>query len=70
MRPVAYIDLFCGMGGFSLGARNAGATCILAVDSWDEAVAVHRGNFPEDRIMRFDLGHDSQFAYFKHLVWV
>ena len=68
MRPVAYIDLFCGMGGFSLGARNAGATCILAVDSWDEAVAVHRGNFPEDRIMRFDLGHDSQFAYFKHLV--
>ncbi len=68
MRPVAYIDLFCGMGGFSLGARNAGATCILAVDSWDEAVAVHRENFPEDRIMRFDLGHDSQFAYFKHLV--
>jgi len=68
MKPVAYIDLFCGMGGFSLGARNAGATCILAVDSWDEAVAVHRENFPEDRIMRFDLGHDSQFAYFKHLV--
>ena len=46
MKPIAYLDLFCGMGGFSLGARDAGATCILAVDSWDEAVAVHRENFP------------------------
>lgn len=68
MRRVAYIDLFCGMGGFSLGANRAGATPILAVDAWDEAIDVHRANFPRDPIRRFNLGHDHQIAYFQDLV--
>ena len=34
MKPVAFIDLFCGMGGFTGGAINAGATCIVSVDYW------------------------------------
>ena len=39
MKPVAVIDLFCGMGGFSQGAIDGGATVIIAVDSWDAAIA-------------------------------
>ena len=67
MKPVAYIDLFCGMGGFSLGANRAGATSILAVDSWDEAIDVHRANFPRDPIRNFKLGMDHQISYFETL---
>ena len=67
MKPVAYIDLFCGMGGFSLGANRAGATSILAVDSWGEAIDVHRTNFPKDPIRNFKLGMDHQINYFETL---
>jgi len=28
------IDLFCGCGGFSEGARQAGAQVVLAIDAW------------------------------------
>ncbi len=67
MKPIAYLDLFCGMGGFSLGANRAGATSILAVDSWDEAIDVHRANFPKDPIRNFKLGMDHQIGYFETL---
>ena len=68
MKPVAYIDLFCGMGGFSLGANRAGATCLLAVDAWEEAIAVHNENFPFSPTTCMELGHDYQFTLFRGLV--
>ena len=68
MKPIAYMDLFCGMGGFSLGANRAGATCFLAVDVWEEAIAVHNENFPFSPTTCMELGHDSQFALFRGLV--
>ena len=68
MKPIAYMDLFCGMGGFSLGANRAGATCFLAVDAWEEAIAVHNENFPFSPSTCMELGHDSQFALFRGLV--
>jgi site-specific DNA-cytosine methylase len=40
------IDLFCGAGGFSLGASAAGARVVLAVDSWPEAIRVHKYHHP------------------------
>lgn len=40
------IDLFCGIGGFSEGARLAGAIPLLAVDNWSEALLVHEINHP------------------------
>ena len=43
-KPVAFVDLFCGMGGFCYGAERAGAICILAVDNWLPALKVHRAN--------------------------
>ena len=52
-----FIDLFAGMGGFTVGAVNAGATCIVAVDNWDESCAVHRANHPTIPVTRMVLGH-------------
>lgn len=40
------IDLFCGGGGSSWGAAEAGVTLVGAVDSWDLATATYRDNFP------------------------
>lgn len=43
------IDLFCGGGGSSWGAKSAGATLVGAVDAWDIATATYRDNFPSAR---------------------
>jgi site-specific DNA-cytosine methylase len=43
------IDLFCGAGGFSEGLRQSGWNVILALDSWKEALHVHRQNHPNCR---------------------
>lgn len=50
------IDLFCGAGGFSLGASNAGCAIILAVDSWEEALQVHRIHHPTANHWNMSLG--------------
>jgi DNA (cytosine-5)-methyltransferase 1 len=49
MKKPAFIDLFCGCGGFSLGMERAGFRCLAAVDFNPEAVTVFRKNFPEIR---------------------
>ena len=41
-----FVDLFCGVGGASRGAVDAGYRVVLAVDSDDEVLAVHRRNHP------------------------
>ncbi|HEY5411403.1 MAG TPA: DNA cytosine methyltransferase [Caulobacteraceae bacterium] len=43
------IDLFCGGGGSSWGARAAGVRMVGAVDAWDVATAVYADNFPTAR---------------------
>ena len=43
------VDLFCGMGGFSEGAKLAGFDVVLAVDCWAEALKVHASNHPHAR---------------------
>ena len=68
MKPVAFIDLFCGMGGFTVGAVNAGATCIMSVDNWNEACAVHRTNHPEIPVTQMELGHPDHWRFFKRMV--
>ena len=65
---VAVIDLFCGMGGFTQGAIEAGAEGVLAVDSWEAALAVHHTNHPGVPISRVTLGERYQFSIFKKLV--
>jgi DNA (cytosine-5)-methyltransferase 1 len=60
MSRVAVVDLFCGMGGFSCGAREAGAEVVLAIDSWSEALATHKLNHPRCAHLRMELGGDLQ----------
>jgi len=50
------VDLFCGGGGFTHGAIEAGAVVRLAIDSCPEAVKVHRLNHPETPCLQIELG--------------
>ena len=38
------VDLCCGCGGFSLGARRAGATVVLAIDADERIAKAYRAN--------------------------
>lgn len=53
---VQVVDLFCGGGGFSEGAKLAGAEVVLAIDSWPEALSVHHANHPDVKTMCLELG--------------
>ena len=44
--PIDVVDLFCGVGGFSEGARQAGHRGVLAVDSNNNALDAHKLNHP------------------------
>ncbi len=39
-------DLFCGAGGSSQGAEEAGTRLALGLNHWDRAIATHAANFP------------------------
>jgi DNA (cytosine-5)-methyltransferase 1 len=45
------VDLFCGAGGSSAGARMAGAQIVAAIDSDPLAIATYRDNFPNARVI-------------------
>lgn len=49
------IDLFCGCGGFSLGARLAGYKPIVSVDIDKTLSSTYSLNFPESNIVNADL---------------
>jgi len=44
--PLQIVDLFCGAGGFSTGAVQAGHELVLAVDASYDALRTHRANHP------------------------
>jgi DNA (cytosine-5)-methyltransferase 1 len=46
------LDLFCGGGGSSRGAKMAGVEIVAAVDMWTLAEATYRDNFPKARFYR------------------
>lgn len=53
------LDLFCGVGGFSLGAVRAGFQLIGSVD-WDkDALRMHAVNFPGSQHWNADLSRTS-----------
>ena len=49
------IDLFCGCGGFSLGFQQAGFRVCLGVDSWGDAIATFKKNFPDTVVLSEDI---------------
>lgn len=49
------IDLFCGAGGSSYGARNAGTKIVAGFDIWGTAIKAYQKNFPEAKTYEADL---------------
>lgn len=68
LKPIAVIDLYCGMGGFTEGAVQAGATVILSADFWDEAVRVHKKNHPGIPCLQLRLGTPSDWKLIKKYI--
>lgn len=48
-RPLTFLDLFAGCGGFSLGLEWAGLKCLAAIDFNESAIETFRANHPEVR---------------------
>ena len=46
------VDLFCGAGGSSVGARMAGSQIVGAIDSDPLAVATYEENFPRAKVVQ------------------
>lgn len=49
------VDLFCGCGGFGLGAELAGFRTIAAVDIDPTLQSAYKRNFPETHVLKGDL---------------
>jgi DNA (cytosine-5)-methyltransferase 1 len=56
------LDLFCGGGGSSWGARNAGAEIICGVDAWRLAAETFQANFPHAQVINTTLDEDSNVS--------
>ena len=57
------IDLFCGAGGFSEGAKQAGYKVVIAIDMWEEALKVHKLNHPYTIHLQIELGNNLQATW-------
>jgi len=44
------LDLFCGAGGMTRGALDAGFGVVAGVDNWIPAVRTHKANFPHQTL--------------------
>ena len=53
------VDLFCGMGGFSAGAFDAGATVVLGADKDSVPLKLWAANVPGGRARLVTLGSDN-----------
>ena len=51
------IDLFCGIGGLSLGFEQAGFEVVSAVDMWKDAVVTYNHN-RKDKIAKVETVED------------
>ncbi len=52
---VRAFDMFCGAGGSSCGARQAGATIAGGIDLWPLATQTFQLNFPEAKVYTANL---------------
>lgn len=61
------LDLFCGVGGMSLGFMQAGFNVIAAVDYDSLAIDSYASNFPGVRVLRADLSRIRCDVLGRHL---
>lgn len=59
MTRLRTIDLFCGGGGSSWGAKAAGAEVVCGVDAWPLATQTYKTNFPDSIAIDVWLEEDS-----------
>jgi DNA (cytosine-5)-methyltransferase 1 len=52
---VRAVDIFCGFGGFSLGAESVGVDVVFAANHWPLAVRAHAANHPRTEHVCQDL---------------
>jgi DNA (cytosine-5)-methyltransferase 1 len=72
VKPIRYVDMFCGIGGFHAAADSMGGMeCVFACDIDDECRKAYEANYglkPESDICRIDPksvpDHDLMFAGF------
>jgi len=67
MTQVRAVDLFCGAGGSSWGARCAGVEIVGAFDMWPVAESVYKANFPKAKFYSGRLEHHSPRSIAKEL---
>ena len=60
MTTVRTLDLFCGGGGSSWGAREAGAEIVAGIDAWDFATRTFALNFPAAKAITQRISECSQ----------
>ena len=56
--PLKAIDLFCGVGGLSLGFEQAGIPVLASFDYWERALDVYNQNFTH-KAVKLDLSNVS-----------
>lgn len=57
---VLVVDLFCGIGGWSEGSRQAGKRVVLAVDYDEALLRIHAKNHPACTHLRMELGAKTE----------
>ncbi len=67
MNKIRALDLFCGAGGSSWGAREAGVEVVAAFDLWPLAGKAHDDNFPEAEFIQGRLEEHDVEALAKRL---
>lgn len=61
------LDLYCGVGGYSLGAARAGFKVVGAIDNDPIAIEAHKKNFPTVNHLQVDLSNLSGKELLKRL---
>ncbi|WP_372019493.1 DNA cytosine methyltransferase [Tistrella mobilis] len=64
MSIIKGLDLFCGAGGSSFGARAAGVQMVGAIDAWDIAAKTYQDNFPQAEVVTARLDENSNARLF------
>eukprot|EP00966_Prymnesium_polylepis_P100978 2338318-Prymnesium_polylepis.1 len=62
------VDLFCGAGGMSQGASDAGVECVLAVGNDPTALEAHRQNHPDAVHVCLHLGTQASLTELAGLI--
>ena len=59
-KKLLVVDLCCGLGGVSEGARQAGHKVVLAVDCNEELLRIHERNHPKCTHLKLELGEATE----------